>query len=233
MVRGLAPALFLAATLAPAIALAQVNIDQNKSAAQMYAGNCAVCHKSVRGLANGRSAGALAGFLSEHYTASAKEAAGLAAYVLASGGGVGSAAPARSQPEGEGSRATAEQPKSHEARRPARPEEKPPANAKPDVAGAARKPEGERRAAVKPAGVGPVRGQLPDRRGPIATGTRGRAKPGEAAAPGPVAPALGRTAVVAAPPPAETPNPQISPAEGPSAALPAEAAPVPRDNIPD
>ena len=238
---GLAMAMAMAMALAPAMALAQVNIDQDKSAAQIYAGDCAACHKSVRGLANGRDAGALAGFLSEHYTASAKEAAAVAAYVLASGGGVGRAAPPRGQPQGEGSRATAEQPKSHEARRPERSEEKP-----------AAKPELERRAAAEPGRPGLARGSLPDRRGPAATRTRGRtkpaeeAKPAETATPSPASSAPEAKTAVAAPPAAETPNPQVHPAESrepaaappqPAAATPppqpAEAAPVTRDNIPD
>ncbi len=253
MFRGLAPTLGLALALAPTMALAQVNIDQDKSVAQIYAGDCAACHKSVRGLANGRDAGALAGFLSEHYTASAKEAAAVAAYVLASGGGVGRAAPAHGQPQGEGSHATAEQPKSHEARRPERPEEKPPA-----------KPEPEHRAAAEPGRPGSARGPLPNRRGPAATRTRGRtkpfeeakpadeakpveeAKPAEAATPSPASPAPGAKTAVAVPPAAETPNPQVHPAESrepaaappqPAAAppppQPAAAAPVTRDNIPD
>jgi hypothetical protein len=254
VIRGLAPTLGLAMALAPAAALAQVNIDQDKSPAQIYAGDCAACHKSIRGLANGRGAGALAGFLTEHYTASAKEAAVVAAYVLASGGAVGRAVPARGQPEGDGSHAAAEPPKSREARRPEQPEEKPAAGAKPDVAGAGRKPEPERRAAAEPGRPGAAGGPLPDRRGSAASRTRGRTKPGEAAKPPEVAtpaPASpgpeGQTAVVAAPPSAETPNPQANPAEGsqhaaaPPAqpadaappAQPAEGAPAPRDNIPD
>jgi hypothetical protein len=248
VIRGLAATLGLAIALAPALARAQVNIDQDKSPAQIYAGDCAACHKSIRGLANGRSAGALAGFLSEHYTASAKEAAVVAAYVLASGGAVGRAAPARGQPEGEG--AAAEPPKSREARRPERPEEKPPSSAKPDVAGAGRKPEPERRAAVEPGRPGSARGPFPERRGAAAARTRGRtkpveeAKPDEAGTPAPPSPAPeGRTAVVAAPPAAETPKPEANPPESsqsaaapPAAAaspLPADTAPVPRDNIPD
>ncbi len=256
MIRGLAATLGLAIVLTPAMACAQVNIDQDKSPAQIYAGDCAACHKSVRGLANGRSAGALASFLSEHYTASAKEAAAVAAYVLASGGAVGRAGPARGQPDGEGASATGEPPKSHEARRPERTEEKP-ANAKPDIAGGGRKPEVERRAAAEPGRPGPARGALPDRRGTAATRARGRArpveeakpveegkpveeaKPVESAAPVPASPAPeAKTAVVAAPPAAETPKPEVHPAESsqPAAAVPAqpaEAAPAPRDNIPD
>ena len=66
---------------------AQVNIDQGKSAAEIFNGDCGTCHKSAKGLANGRNSGALAGFLREHYTSSAQQASSLAAYVLGAGGG--------------------------------------------------------------------------------------------------------------------------------------------------
>ncbi len=83
----LAPAIVLFAALAPPMAHAQVNIDQDKTPAHIFASDCAVCHKSIRGLANGRGSSALTGFLAEHYTSSREEAAALAAYVLAGGGG--------------------------------------------------------------------------------------------------------------------------------------------------
>ena len=83
------------AVLAPAAASAQVNIDQDKTPAHIFASDCSVCHKSIRGLANGKGHAALAAFLAEHYTSSDAEAEALASYVLANGGGVGSAAPAR------------------------------------------------------------------------------------------------------------------------------------------
>lgn len=236
----LAPALGLIVILAPAPALAQVNIDQDKSPAQLYAGDCAACHKSVRGLANGRSASSLAGFLGEHYTASSREAAAIAAYVLASGGAAASPAPARGRPEGERSRANAEEPRSREVRRPVQPEGNPAGNA------AARRPEPERRAAAEPGQPGSARGPVGERRERGATRTRGRTKPLEAVspppAPPPAAPAPEPEAktAVAAPPPAQAaaPAPEASPAgtAEPKAAVPAQsgdAAPVPRDNIPD
>src|SRR5579859_1053507 len=182
VVRCLAPTLGLIAILAPVAALAQVNIDQNKSPAQLYAGDCAACHKSLRGLANGRSASSLAGFLTEHYTASSREAAAIAAYVMASGGGAGNAA--RVQPEG-----------------------KPPGNSAPG----ARRPEPERRAAVEPGQPGQpgsARGPVAERHERGATRIRARVKPVEAAAPVPPPPAPeAKTAVVAAPPPAESAAP--------------------------
>ena len=95
--RHLAPAFILVAALAPLSARAQVNIDQDKSPAHIFASDCSVCHKSTRGLANGRGSSALTGFLEEHYTSSREEAASVAAYVLSAGGGVGTAAPVREE----------------------------------------------------------------------------------------------------------------------------------------
>jgi hypothetical protein len=77
----------LGVALSVAPAWAQVNIDQGKSAAEMFSGDCGTCHKSAKGLANGRNSGALAGFLREHYTSGPQQAASLAAYVLGAGSG--------------------------------------------------------------------------------------------------------------------------------------------------
>jgi mono/diheme cytochrome c family protein len=93
--RGVAPAIGLfiglvpviAPVMAPVMAQAQTNIDQGKSPAEIFANDCATCHKSARGLANGRGSSGLASFLVEHYTASKDQAAALAAYVMGAGGG--------------------------------------------------------------------------------------------------------------------------------------------------
>jgi hypothetical protein len=82
---GLVAALGIVVAAAPA--QAQVNIDQGKSPAEIFSGDCGTCHKSAKGLANGRNSGALATFLREHYTSSAQQAASLAAYVLGAGAG--------------------------------------------------------------------------------------------------------------------------------------------------
>jgi len=84
----------------------QTNIDQGKPASELFANYCAVCHKSTRGLANGRNGLSLSLFLREHYAASSQQAAALAAYVISAGG----AAPAK--PE----RAKSEEPKGQEAK---------------------------------------------------------------------------------------------------------------------
>jgi hypothetical protein len=61
---------------------AQDNFDAGKTPAQLYAADCAICHKTPQGLAKGGVFG-LAGFLREHYTASREAAAAIAAYVQA------------------------------------------------------------------------------------------------------------------------------------------------------
>jgi hypothetical protein len=73
--------------LSAAPARAQVNIDQGKSAAEIFSNDCGTCHKTAKGLANGKNSATLAGFLREHYTSSAQQAASLAAYVLGAGAG--------------------------------------------------------------------------------------------------------------------------------------------------
>jgi hypothetical protein len=95
--RGVASVAGLLAGLLPVMAQAQTNIDQGKSPAEIFANDCATCHKSARGLANGRGSSGLASFLVEHYTASKDQAAALAAYVMGAGGG--EAAPAARGPK--------------------------------------------------------------------------------------------------------------------------------------
>jgi hypothetical protein len=68
---------------------AQENLDHGKTPAQLFASDCAVCHKSPQGLA--KSGGE--GFLRQHYTASRESAAALAKYLEASG--AAPAAPAK------------------------------------------------------------------------------------------------------------------------------------------
>ena len=86
----------LVAGLSPAMAHAQTNLDQGKTAAQIFASDCAACHKPTRALANGKNRFALTEFLREHYTTSREQAAGLAAYVLGAGFG---AKPANEPPK--------------------------------------------------------------------------------------------------------------------------------------
>ena len=62
MFRRLAPVIFpmtfafgMAVAIMGSPLLAQTNIDQGKSPAELFANDCAACHKTTRGLANGRS----------------------------------------------------------------------------------------------------------------------------------------------------------------------------------
>jgi len=57
------------------------NIDAGKNAQQLFAGSCATCHRSPRGLAKGRFRPTLFVFLQDHYTSSAGAAWELSAYL--------------------------------------------------------------------------------------------------------------------------------------------------------
>ncbi len=239
MFRHLAPVFILAAACAPIAARAQVNIDQDKSPAHIFASDCSVCHKSTRGLANGRGSSDLTGFLTEHYTSSKEEAASVAAYVLSAGGGVGSAAPVREQKpdSAHGRAATADaKPKSKpdpKTRRAGKPEEEPAAGAKPRRAARERgKPKEERSASAEPGASAAEKKQV-DRHGPAATHAHNEPKPVEEATPPKPAPA----AVTAAAHPAEPAKPEATPvspaASAPAQPQPAAVSPAPTDNIPD
>lgn len=66
---------------------AQENLDSGKTPAQLFASDCAICHKTPSGLSKpGNARGGLLGlqgFLREHYTASREAAVAIAAYVQA------------------------------------------------------------------------------------------------------------------------------------------------------
>jgi hypothetical protein len=63
------------------VAAAQGNLDQGKTAAQLYASACATCHKSPPSVSKTRWLFGLESFLREHYTSSRESAAILAAYL--------------------------------------------------------------------------------------------------------------------------------------------------------
>src|SRR5476651_2337509 len=75
---------------------AQENLDQGKSGAQLFASDCAICHKTTAGLSRGRVLG-LDSFLREHYTASRESAAAIANYIQTTDKGPPAAAPARTK----------------------------------------------------------------------------------------------------------------------------------------
>jgi hypothetical protein len=65
----------------PSPAHAQSNLQAGKSAGEIFASTCSVCHKSPRGLVRAVPPGSLAGFLRQHYTTSTEMAGMLAGYV--------------------------------------------------------------------------------------------------------------------------------------------------------
>ena len=75
---------------------AQENLDQGKSGAQLFASDCAICHKTTAGLSKGQVLG-LDNFLREHYTASRESAAIIAAYIASTDKGAAPAASARTK----------------------------------------------------------------------------------------------------------------------------------------
>jgi hypothetical protein len=93
--------------LASAAALAQ-DLTAGKTAAQLFSSDCSACHRSPAGLAKNRDAGALAGFLREHYTTKPDTAGALAAYV--SGFGGSAPAEARTRPVTPAAAATGDRP---------------------------------------------------------------------------------------------------------------------------
>jgi hypothetical protein len=101
--------------LAPAMAQAQTNIDQGKSASQLFGNSCAECHKAPHSLAKGKSASAVAQFLSEHYTTGRDQAAALAIYVTSGRDTVASPAPGRKLRPGEAANAKPRRPGEAEA----------------------------------------------------------------------------------------------------------------------
>jgi outer membrane biosynthesis protein TonB len=67
--------------LAAAPAGAQENLDSGKTGAQLFAANCAACHKSPQALSKSGGLFGLSGFLREHYTSSRETAATIATYL--------------------------------------------------------------------------------------------------------------------------------------------------------
>jgi hypothetical protein len=76
---GLPMAILALALAAPAGA--QENLDSGKTGAQLFASNCAVCHKNARALSKSGGLLGLSSFLREHYTVSSESASIIAAYL--------------------------------------------------------------------------------------------------------------------------------------------------------
>ena len=81
--RGMGLAVGALALMFAGAAGAQESLDSGKTPAQLFASDCAICHKTPQGInKSGRLLG-LEGFLREHYTASRESAAAIAAYLQA------------------------------------------------------------------------------------------------------------------------------------------------------
>jgi hypothetical protein len=91
--RGIALVLGVCALCVAGAAGAQENLDLGKSPAQLFASDCAICHKSPQGLAKSGGMFGVESFLRTHYTASRESAAAIARYLEAAGGAP--AAPAK------------------------------------------------------------------------------------------------------------------------------------------
>jgi hypothetical protein len=204
------------AVITPGPTRGQVNIDQGKSASELFANDCAACHKSTRGLANGRNSLTLSLFLREHYAASSQQAAALAAYVIGAGGNAPAAKPDQ--------RARSEEPKGQEARgqeakgQETRGQDAKGHEVKPRAASVSPKPEPEK----------PARAGEPGHAGEPAH---------EEGAPVQQEPVPVVAAPVISPPSSAADAPELRPTTT-SAGVPADAQsndsePVPRDNIPD
>ena len=61
------------------------NLEAGKSPSQIFAGACAACHKSPRGLLKSVPAGSLPSFLRQHYTTSSDMAGVLSSYLISNG----------------------------------------------------------------------------------------------------------------------------------------------------
>lgn len=253
MFRRLAPTIGLVAAFMPALAHAQTNIDQGKSSAEIFGNDCATCHKTTRGLANGQNSLTLSSFLREHYTVSREEASALAAYVLGAGGN-GPAPAAGQKPAIDHAKATADEPKAGEpkrepkiASRPGRPatkleEEGTPSTAKLQPEEDGKKPEEQ--GIAKPESATSRTGK-PKREARPVTATRGHkeeiqeaAPPAQEAAPSaaatekPASPGSGSAETA----PTETSgqeNGSTKSAAVSSESQPEDNTPVPRDDIPD
>ncbi|HZL30098.1 MAG TPA: hypothetical protein VFC54_03435 [Pseudolabrys sp.] len=82
-IQGAVGGLVLLVAVAPAVA--QENLDKGKTAAQLFASDCAICHKSPQGLAKSGGLLGVDNFLRQHYTASRESADVLAKYLQATG----------------------------------------------------------------------------------------------------------------------------------------------------
>jgi hypothetical protein len=247
VIRFLPPTIGLLAALVPGLARAQTNLDQGKSASQIFASACAECHKDARALGKGKNASVLTNFLDEHYTTNTQQAAALAAFIMGGRGGepIGAAAQGRGQkPAAQRASASTEEPKppKHQATQSAKPEDGKPADGKPHrPTREAAKPRDNASPSERPSFLGIIAPE-PGQHNRPSTASRSRKEP-KTPPPGqePAAATHEPAPVVTEPGPAEAPASSESHASpSTTAAAPANAAsgepgeaPVPRDNVPD
>jgi mono/diheme cytochrome c family protein len=136
--RGLAA--FAAAGLAyfalSAGAFAQEDLEKGKSGAQIFATDCAICHKTPQAAVKGGAPGE--GFLRQHYTSSQQSAAAVAAYLRT----IKAPASAERGSKSKGAKPAAAKPKGvKEAKPPDKPSEAKPSDAKPAEPKASEKKE--------------------------------------------------------------------------------------------
>jgi hypothetical protein len=81
MVSGVRLAFGFLALVITGSAHAQGDLDQGKTAAQLYASACATCHKSPQSVAKTKWFFGLESFLRQHYTSTSESAAILAVYL--------------------------------------------------------------------------------------------------------------------------------------------------------
>jgi len=118
---------------------AQESLDKGKTPAQLFASDCAGCHKSPQGLAKSGGLFGLDAFLREHYTASRETATAIANYLKSLDGGP--AGPGRASKRS--AKGDEKSGKSEAKKKPAaRPEEAKGAESKPADANAEPKPLG-------------------------------------------------------------------------------------------
>jgi hypothetical protein len=245
----LASIVVMAWALVPAMANAQTNLDQGKSASQIYTAACAECHKGApRGLAHGKNASDLTEFLFDHYTTNRQQAAALAKYVLGGRGdeAVGGAPPRGQKPTAERNKPADEakpeaqsgtKPEAKPTRRDARTSGKPEENAanpkRQQPAADVPKPEAGSEAKVEP--------KPDDGDKPVVQQPRRRREPKIPEPKIPEPKAAEQPASVVRAPVGQTPVEPAHAAATPDAAVPAasnapppvEGGPTPRDNIAD
>ena len=247
MIRFLPPTIGLLVALVPGLAHAQTNLDQGKSASQIFASACAECHKDARALGKGKNASALTNFLDEHYTTNTQQAAALAAFIMGGRGGepIGAAAQGRWQkPAAQRASASTEEPKppKHQATQSAKPEDGKPADGKAHrPTREAAKPKDNATPSERPSFLGIIAPE-PSHHNRPSTASRSPKEPKTPPAQEPAAVSHEPAPAVTEPAPAEAPTSSESHTNpSPTAAAPANAAsgepdenaPVPRDNVPD